>query len=386
MKGYYEPREDSFLLLENIKKYSKGSVLDLGTGSGILAIEAAKYANKVLAVDINRAALKVAKDNAKKQGIKNIGFKHSDLFSSVRGKFDLIVFNPPYLPRDRRVKEDKDIEGGKRGYETIERFLSKANDHLKRYGKILLLFSSLTDKQKVDEVIAKNLFKAKQLTQKRIFFETLYVYLIEKSKILIRLDKVSNIGLYAKGKRGLIYSCIYKNKKVAVKIKNPKSKAVGRIKNEAKFLEIVNKKKIGPKLLDFGDDYIVMEFVEGKFILDFFEKSKKKQIITVIKHVFEQLFVLDRLGINKEEMHHPVKHIIVTKNNKSILIDFERAKKSKKTHNITQFCQFLIGDKVREILEKEEIRINRGKIIRAAKDYSKNQNKKQLDKIGSWIG
>ncbi|OGM02930.1 hypothetical protein A3K72_04260, partial [Candidatus Woesearchaeota archaeon RBG_13_36_6] len=270
---------------------------------------------------------------------------------------------------------------GKKGYETIERFLSKANDHLKRYGKILLLFSSLTDKQKVDEVIAKNLFKAKQLTQKRIFFETLYVYLIEKSKILIKLDKVSNIRLYAKGKRGLIYSGIYKNKKVAVKIKNPKSKAVGIIKNEAKFLEIVNKKKIGPKLFDFGDDYIVMEFVEGKFILDFFEKSKKKQIITVIKHVFEQLFVLDKLGINKEEMHHPVKHLIVTKNNKSILIDFERAKKSKKTHNVTQFCQFLIGDNIRERLNKKGIKINREDVIKAAKRYSKNKKKENMSKM-----
>ena len=380
MKTYYKPREDSLLLLKYVKKYSKASVLDMGTGSGILAIEAAKYAKKVLAVDINKVALKIAKQNAKKQNIKSIQFKQSDLFSNLKGKFDLIIFNPPYLPRDKRLAKDRQIEGGKKGYETIDKFLGKANDYLKKQGKILLLFSSLTDKKKVDQIIVQNLFKAKPLTKKKLFFETLYVYLIEKTKLLIKLDKVSNLRLHAKGKRGLIYTGIYKKKKVAIKIKNPKSKAIGRIKNEAKFLKIVNKKHIGPKLLDSNNDYIIMEFIQGKLILEFFKKSSNKNILKVINNMFEQLFILDKLSINKQEMHHPIKHIII-KNNKPFLIDFERAKYSNKTHNVTQFCQFLIRDNVRKQLSKKGIKINRKNIIKAAKQYSKNKTRKQLKEI-----
>ena len=67
----YTPKEDSFMMLEQVKRYSKGNVLDMGTGSGILAIEAAKKAKKVIAADIDKEALKEAENNAKKQKIKN---------------------------------------------------------------------------------------------------------------------------------------------------------------------------------------------------------------------------------------------------------------------------------------------------------------------------
>ena len=96
----YEAREDTLLLIKHMKKYATGKdyVLEMGTGSGVVAIEACKYAKKVLAVDINPKAITLAKKNAKK--IVNITIKKSDLFSNIKKeeKFNLIVFNPPYLP------------------------------------------------------------------------------------------------------------------------------------------------------------------------------------------------------------------------------------------------------------------------------------------------
>lgn len=97
----YPPREDSFLLEREVKKYAKGkSFLDIGTGSGIQA-KAAKQAGakSVLAADINPESLK----HLKVQGINVV---KSNLFSNIKRKFDLIAFNPPYLPRDKR--EDKE--------------------------------------------------------------------------------------------------------------------------------------------------------------------------------------------------------------------------------------------------------------------------------------
>src|SRR3989338_5362464 len=114
----YEPTEDSFLLLGQIKDYARGFVIEIGTGSGIIAIEAAKYAYFVIATDINNEALKHARENAAKEKITNISFIHSDLFDYfskvnhgkistvlkgiIASKFDLIIFNPPYLPKDKR--------------------------------------------------------------------------------------------------------------------------------------------------------------------------------------------------------------------------------------------------------------------------------------------
>ena len=68
---------------------------------------------------------------------------------------------------------------------------------------------------------------------------------------------------YKKGKRGLIYFSKYKNKKIIIKIKNPESRAENRIENEFRFLKILNKKDIGPKVLFFKNNKLGMEINDG---------------------------------------------------------------------------------------------------------------------------
>ena len=70
----YEPMEDSFLLSEHVKNYSKGFVLDVGTGSGIQAIAASEKADLVIGVDISREAIKLAMENVLKQNVRDICF------------------------------------------------------------------------------------------------------------------------------------------------------------------------------------------------------------------------------------------------------------------------------------------------------------------------
>ena len=164
----YEPREDSFLLLRHVKDYAKGQVLDIGTGSGILAKEAAKKAN-VTACDIDNEMIK----ELKKENINgNITFVHSNLFSNIKGKFDLIMFNPPYLP-SQKIKH-KDIDGGKDGTQIIAKFLKQAKKHLKKDGKILLLCSSLN--KGIEKLFMQYQYKFKKIDQESLFFEKLFVY------------------------------------------------------------------------------------------------------------------------------------------------------------------------------------------------------------------
>ena len=155
----YEPREDSFLMEKAVKKYAYGKVLDMGTGSGIQAIAAAKNkkVKSVIAVDINKEAVMDTLQNAMKEGIP-ISVQQSNLFRNIDEKFDTIIFNPPYLPRDPKLK-DLTLDGGKKGYELIQRFLKQANKYLENDGIILLLFSSLTDKDKVEEILTKNKYE-----------------------------------------------------------------------------------------------------------------------------------------------------------------------------------------------------------------------------------
>lgn len=167
----YEPAEDSYLLAKHIKDHAKGRVLDVGTGSGIQALEALKYTSDVFAVDINKEAISFCKE-------KGINASLSDLFSNVSEKFDLIIFNPPYLPLDKREPLDSRLvtTGGKKGFEIIERFLKKVKEHLEKEGEILLVCSSLTGD--VESLFKYYNFNFKILERKKIFFEELFVYLL----------------------------------------------------------------------------------------------------------------------------------------------------------------------------------------------------------------
>ncbi len=164
----YQPKEDSYLLAKYVRKYAEGKVLDVGTGSGVLAETALENTKDVLAVDINEEAVEYCKK-------KNINSIKSDLFENVNGKFNLIIFNPPYLPKDE--DEDEEIQlvttGGEKGHEIIERFLKEAKDFLKKEGIILIVFSTLTGD--VESLIEKYGYKNKLLEEESLFFEKLKI-------------------------------------------------------------------------------------------------------------------------------------------------------------------------------------------------------------------
>ncbi len=370
----YQPQEDSYLLLELVKKEAFGKVLEIGTGTGILAIAATKKKNvkSVVAADVNEKALAAAAANAKKAKIK---FIQSDLFKNIKGKFNTIIFNPPYLPQDKGV-EDAAIYGGKKGHETIERFLDGSPEHLTENGRILLLFSSLTKRDRIDEIIANNGYEYELFSQQSLFFEKLYTYIIKKSCLLKELEKkkIRKIRKLARGHRGIVYTGIYKGKKIAIKAERKDSSAMGRVQNEAKWLRILNRKGIGPKILFSGKNYFCYKFVEGKFIGEFIKNSGKQEIISVLKGVMQQCFVLDELKVNKEEMHHPKKHIIVTGDKKPVMIDFERCRNSEKPKNVTQFVQFVASGHISGMLKEKGIVIDKYELIKMAQKYRENSN------------
>jgi len=177
----YQPEEDSYLLSEALVSYlselknKNAKFLDLGTGSGIQSETASRFLekNNILAVDTDPEALNY---------VKNLGFKvlTSNLLSQVRGKYDIIAFNPPYLPKDK-YDNKKDTSGGKKGDEIILRFLKQAKKHLTDSGVIFLLLSSLTPKKRILEELDKQHFKAESVLSKNLFFEQLEVWLISAS-------------------------------------------------------------------------------------------------------------------------------------------------------------------------------------------------------------
>ncbi len=175
----YEPAEDSFLLAKFVRKYAKNkSVLDMGTGSGILAkIALESGASRVLAADINIESINYTRS----LGIECI---KSNLFCEVKEKFDIIVFNPPYLPRDNRedLESQQATTGGKFGDETMIKFLKQASTHLKKHGRILLLLSTLTPRERIINELGKNRLSHKTIGKHKMFMESLEVWLIQSTQ------------------------------------------------------------------------------------------------------------------------------------------------------------------------------------------------------------
>ena len=155
----YEPAEDSHFLQTFVREHAFGRVLDMGTGLGIQALTAIQNPNvrEVVAVDINPEAIKVLRQKIDQGKLRKLTVIMSDLFEKVHGLFNTIIFNPPYLPQDKGI-EDPALYGGNKGWELSARFLQETSSFLFPDGKILFLFSSLTNKKKIVEIIRNNLF------------------------------------------------------------------------------------------------------------------------------------------------------------------------------------------------------------------------------------
>ena len=175
----YEPAEDSELLAFHSRNL-KGKILEIGTGSGLAAILNAKTnpSNPVFATDTSPTALECARKNAESNGARNILFVQSDLSSNIRGKFDAILFNPPYLPTsaEERISGplNRAFDGGEDGRETLGRFLNEFQAHLAPRGTLILIQSSLNSPEKTLSSLQSQGFSASILEQRPFFFEIFY--------------------------------------------------------------------------------------------------------------------------------------------------------------------------------------------------------------------
>ena len=171
----YEPAEDTFLLAESLEVEPGEKALDVGTGTGIIALLMARKAKHVLGVDVNPIAVELAKQNAELNGITNVEFKLSDLFGNVSGRFDVITFNAPYLPGEPEKPIDLALVGGETGREVIDRFIREVPDYLTENGRVYLVQSSITGIEETLERFKKASLNAEVVARRHLFFEDIVV-------------------------------------------------------------------------------------------------------------------------------------------------------------------------------------------------------------------
>ena len=153
----YVPAEDSYLLTDNLEIKKGQSVLEIGTGSGIVAMYASRLTDDITVTDINFDACELARKNFAENGIENIEILWGNLFEVVENrKFDVILFNTPYLPTEDDEVLDNTInyafDGGLNGRKVIDLFLNEVGNHLNDGGIVQMIQSSLSGN---DETLAR---------------------------------------------------------------------------------------------------------------------------------------------------------------------------------------------------------------------------------------
>ncbi|MFO7991937.1 MAG: HemK2/MTQ2 family protein methyltransferase [Thermoplasmata archaeon] len=174
-EGVYSPDDDTYMLLDLVQVEPDEDVLEIGCGSGIISLHCAEKGASVTASDIDPSALELTMENAELNGIELEGILLSDLFENVVGTWEVIVFNPPYLPIDDRIKADRRWDGGKGGDETILRFLNDAADHIHPDGRIYFCCSDMSPLTEIYKTI-DDLYEIIEQKTKDYRFETLYCF------------------------------------------------------------------------------------------------------------------------------------------------------------------------------------------------------------------
>jgi len=177
----YRPAEDTYLLLREALQEARPQdiAIEIGCGSALISSELTARVTSLLATDINPHAVRAAKEDG-------VNVVRADLFCGIKGRFDLVIFNPPYLPtqEDERTGGwiDCALDGGPSGRYTIDRFLEQLGQHLTTRGRALLLVSDLAGLEEVKEKASKEGLEVREIASEGCFFERLHVVRIEAAK------------------------------------------------------------------------------------------------------------------------------------------------------------------------------------------------------------
>ena len=194
---------------------------------------------------------------------------------------------------------------------------------------------------------------------------------------------IGKLHVLGKGYVGIVVLAKQNQKRVAVKIRRIDSQREG-MKEEARLLQLANKAKAGPKLIQSSKNFLVMEYLDGEKIYDWIKQLKGKGSATKLKNtvrkVLEDCYMLDQLGLDHGELSSISKHVIIGK--KTTLIDFESSSTNRRVSNVTAACQAIfIGSGISKMVKKIYKIPPKSQMIKALRAYKNEQTRKSFDDV-----
>ena len=199
---------------------------------------------------------------------------------------------------------------------------------------------------------------------------------------------LNNIPVLGKGYVGVVVLSNQGKKAVALKIRRMDASRP-EMQSEAKLLRLANEVDVGPKLIESSKNFIIMEYLEGKKIIDWIRDLKGKgsaaKLRSTILKVLEDCYSLDKIRLDHGELSHIHKHVIVGK--KICIIDFESSSVNRRTSNVTSATQSIFIGSGFANLVKKIIKIpNRKKLISSLKKYKNDQSRENFENILQVLG
>ncbi len=188
-----------------------------------------------------------------------------------------------------------------------------------------------------------------------------------------------NLPVLGKGFVGVVITAYLGRQRVALKIRRVDADRAG-LQHEAQMLAKANSVQVGSKLIGVSRNFLLMQLVDGCFLRRWLDAHKEKEEVRgVLSEVLEQCWRLDSISLDHGELSKASKHIVISKQQKPFLVDFESASTHRKPANVTSACQFLfisrgaaakaIAEVLGEIKRKEVI-----DLLRSYKNYKKREN------------
>jgi putative serine/threonine protein kinase len=192
-----------------------------------------------------------------------------------------------------------------------------------------------------------------------------------------------NVPVLGKGFVGIVIIAHLDGQRAALKIRRVDADRLG-LQREAQMLAKANSAQVGPSLISVSRNFLLMQLVDGDLLPNWLDVHKEKeQVRGVLNEVLEQCWRLDNIGLDHGELSKAPKHLIVDKQQKPWIVDFETASVNRKPANVTSVCQFLftscgaVARAVAEVLGERK----REEIIWALRLYKKDRKRENFNRV-----
>jgi putative serine/threonine protein kinase len=199
--------------------------------------------------------------------------------------------------------------------------------------------------------------------------------------------QVSNIRVLGKGCVGIVVSAYKNGCRIALKIRRVDADRA-KMQREARLLKKANSVHVGPRMLAVSKNFLCMQFIDGMLLPAWLSRrTSKTRIRAVLRRILDQCWRLDSINMDHGELSHAPKHVIVTRQDEAVIVDFESASLNRRPANVTSICQFLfIGSETATEIRRKLGQTDMKVVARALRYYKKDRTSESFQSLLSACG